>query len=234
MRNFFRILNNFTDQSFGMRFQPSPEARLGRVRLKLIEDYQCNVVIDVGANDGCWALDLRKSGYEKEIVSYEPSEAFYKLKSRANLDSLWTVHNMALTDVSNFTSFYIASNNNLSSSTLAPKEILNQHPQIRFRVGQKVPSIRLDSQVFKDGNLYLKIDTQGSEFKVLKGAIKLFSRISVIEFESALTELYDGEKNHYFISQFLLKNGFRPRQVVVTHWDKDLATISIDSIFSRS
>jgi hypothetical protein len=87
---------------------------------------------------------------------------------------------------------------------------------------------------FNDDNLYLKIDVQGAEYEVISGAVGLMPNVSVIEFESSTIELYEDEKNHYSIARLLIDFGFTPRQIVVTHWDDNLATVSLDSIFVKT
>lgn len=233
LKKLFKIANNFVDFCFGLRIQPSAEKRLKNMRDLLIKEFQCDTVIDVGANSGEWATKLRKSGFLGDIISYEPSPKFHELAKKARGESRWKIHNIALSNYAGVSHFFIASNNGLSSSTLSPKKILDQNFEIKFHSTIEVPTNRLDCEVFEGDNLYLKIDVQGAEFNVLQGAFNLLPKISVIEFESSLLELYDGEKNHYVISRWLNQHGFFARQIVVTHWDKNLATVSIDSIFSR-
>lgn len=234
MQNFLSFLNNLSDKTFGMRFQPSSEARLSKVRMRLIREFNCGTVIDVGANRGDWAKRVRQEGYRGEIVSYEPSNVYQYLEQRAKNDSSWKTRNVALSDALGFATFYTASNDNLSSSLLEPKEILHEHSHIQFSPGAQVCTTRLDNETFHGSDLYLKIDVQGAEQKVLSGAENLFSQLAVIEFESSIIQLYRDETNHYELANFLLEKGFQPQQVVVTHWDENLSTVSLDSIFYNS
>jgi hypothetical protein len=82
-------------------------------------------------------------------------------------------------------------------------------------------------------NIYLKIDTQGNEMNVLLGLSDQINYVSVIEFESALIPLYQGETNHYAIAQYLIRHGFKAKQIAITHWNQNKETISLDSIFVR-
>jgi FkbM family methyltransferase len=233
MRRILKIINDFMDRAFGKRIHPSPEARLSSTRNQLIAQFACNIVIDVGANSGQWAKRLRDSGYRGQIISYEPSNAFNDLEKKTQKDSFWHAKKLALSNYSGFSTFFVASNSNLSSSILQPKEILNHHSGIQFKSEIQVPIKRLDSEAIEGSDIYLKIDAQGSEFNVLQGSLNLLPHISIIEFESALEELYEGEKSHHSISAWLINQGFQPKQIVVTHCDSQLDTISIDSIFSR-
>ncbi len=72
--------------------------RLCQLRIKtLLDRYQINVVIDVGANEGQFASELRRMGYQGKIISFEPiASVFEKLKKVASTDRDWDVYNLAL------------------------------------------------------------------------------------------------------------------------------------------
>ncbi len=94
--------------------------------------------------------------------------------------------------------------------------------------------MRLDQEIIGRENLYLKLDIQGSEMQALLGAQGVINEIAAVEFESSLTDLYENESSHYKIVNWLFSYGFVPWQLVVTHWDGSLTTISLDSIFIRN
>ena len=52
-----------------------------------------DLLLDVGASKGIYALNARSEGYSKRIVSFEPlSLAHSALKEAARLDRLWAIH----------------------------------------------------------------------------------------------------------------------------------------------
>src|SRR5579864_5352985 len=58
-----------------------------------------DLVLDVGANEGQFALNLREAGYTGEIVSFEPIlSVFQKLATTAARDRRWTAQRLALGD----------------------------------------------------------------------------------------------------------------------------------------
>src|SRR5215470_10384051 len=58
-----------------------------------------DLVLDVGANEGQFAIDLREAGYTGEIVSFEPiATVFPKLAANAAGDSHWTARHLAIGD----------------------------------------------------------------------------------------------------------------------------------------
>ena len=78
------------------------------------------MVIDVGANMGQFAIELRNSGYSGQIISFEPLIECYKhLKSIA--DDMWHIENYALGN-SNTTETINVSNKTVFSSILDTNE----------------------------------------------------------------------------------------------------------------
>lgn len=231
-----RAINNWLDSSFGLRVQPSPNHRLSRSRMRILKEYQITSVVDVGANRGQWALDLFSSGYMGQVISFEPTEEFVELQKASRRYPNWHCNPVAVSNESGKKIMYQASNGNLSSSLLAPHQIESMGFDFEFHEGKEVQTITLD-EFFSDQPLkpsYLKIDVQGAEMLVLEGASQIVDSFQAVEFESALVSLYRGEHSHYEISQWLIERGFRPIQLVVTHWSRDMDTVSLDSIFVRT
>src|SRR5262245_57862738 len=68
-------------------------------RLKLLQYHDINLVFDVGANVGQYAINLRNSGYQGRIVSFEPTlNAFQTLKRLTAGDPSWDAVHCALGD----------------------------------------------------------------------------------------------------------------------------------------
>lgn len=57
-------------------------------------------------------------------------------------------------------------------------------------------------------NVFLKLDTQGYEWEVLKGAAQTLPNICGVQIELSFVPLYDGESNYLFVLQKLEKAGF--------------------------
>jgi FkbM family methyltransferase len=168
-------------------------------RKHILENYEIDTVLDIGANSGQFAHELREDiGYAGRIISFEPlHEAFKSLEAHAKGDQRWEIFNIAIGDVEEKREINI-SGNSLSSSLLdiLPAH-LNAAPDSKY-IGKEVINVRrLDSifeQVCKNArNIYMKIDTQGFESKVLRGAAMSLSRIDTIQMEMSLVPLYGTE-----------------------------------------
>ena len=231
-----RVLNNYFDELFGLRIQPSPENKLNKSRKNILQKFKVKNILDVGANNGQWALRVRNGGFEENITSFEPTIAFEILKKNTFRDSNWNCVNMAVSNHTGESRIYLASNGNLSSSILQPDEILMQGFGIEFNDSIEVPTTTLDEYLSNSQieEFYLKIDVQGAEKLVLEGVENSVSKCVAVEFESSLRPLYKGESNHYDLAKWLIQRGFTPYQVVITHWDNSMAAISLDSIFIKN
>jgi len=167
-------------------------------RNKLLNYYGIELVIDIGANAGQYAGSLWKNGYKERIISFEPLSSVYKvLLNRASGNHLWDTYNMALGDIDGEVEINV-SENTLSSSVL---DMLPEHvqsaPESRY-VGKEIVKIRrLDTvfgEIVKDeSNVFLKIDVQGFEKKVLEGASEVLRKIIGIQMELSLVPLYQAE-----------------------------------------
>jgi FkbM family methyltransferase len=82
--------------------QRAPHEQLGHVALGvqlewLLAHYQINLILDVGANDGQFAREMRELGYNGRIASFEPmASCIATLQKLAEADPLWSVHPFGL------------------------------------------------------------------------------------------------------------------------------------------
>jgi FkbM family methyltransferase len=137
-------------------------------RRKLLESYAINVVLDVGANAGQFAMQMRNLGFSGKIVSFEPlGSAFELLRQNADKDPKSEVINCALGEINASKEINISANS-CSSSLL---DMLPAHTKVapeKSYVAREVIEVRtLDSMIndlcARDDSIYLKIDTQGYE-----------------------------------------------------------------------
>ncbi len=156
-------------------------------------------MLDIGANTGQFAQQLRSDlGYTGKILSFEPQRMIFEtLKANAEKDPAWEAYPWAVGDTDGTGEIHI-SGNPLSSSFLAilPR-FLSSAPAAQYVDRETVEVRKLDS-FFGDlcraaKNIYLKIDTQGYESRVLKGAEASLKHIHTVQLEMSLVPLYDGE-----------------------------------------
>jgi FkbM family methyltransferase len=178
--------------SYDFRYDP------WAVRMKFLNSLKINLLFDIGANEGQYAVQVRSLGYKGRIVSFEPlSEAYARLKERCAIGLNWEAVNCAIGSFDGTSEINI-SRNSWSSSLL---EMLPAHIESvrdsEYTGTERINVRKIDSLIEDfyrpDEKLFLKIDTQGYGMKVLQGAEKTFERILGIELEMSLVPLYKNE-----------------------------------------
>ena len=220
------------------RFSPThhPLAR----RIKLFESYKIDVVLDVGANIGQFATQMRKDlGYSGRIISFEPlSSAFQLLKINADKDPQWEALNYALGDTEATEQIHIAGNSQSSSLLNMLPSHIKVAPESKYIGSEEVEIKTLDS-VFdgicsKNNRIYLKIDAQVFESKVLKGAESSLSKIDTIQLEMSLIPLYEGELIFSDMHNLLSKKGYSLVSIETGFSDQSSGQLmQADGIFHR-
>ena len=177
-----------------LRFNPTNS--LDAARPIVVRDRAIDLVLDVGANQGQWARELRAEGYRGALVSFEPfAGAFERLRATAEGDRAWETRRLALGDTNGEVSLYVAANEGASSSLLRMTEAhVDAAPYAGVVNEERVPLARLDDVQLPAGEqLFLKLDVQGGEGAVLDGAPETLERVRVLECELSLVELYEGQ-----------------------------------------
>jgi FkbM family methyltransferase len=200
MTRFERITQNFF-QRFGIlvrKYNAGTSESLRRV--KLLEKHNVDMLLDVGANTGQYAQSLFDNGYKGRVVSFEPlSSAHTLLTKRASGNKQWKVAQRCAVGAENTTTTIHISENSVSSSLLT---MLDSHiegaRESKIIGSEEVPVRTLDSmtELYRPGsnNIFLKIDVQGYEQPVLKGAQKLFPTLRGIEIEMSIVPLYENQQ----------------------------------------
>jgi FkbM family methyltransferase len=180
-------------------------------RNALLVKHGIETVLDVGANEGQYGLEVRRFGYRGKIISFEPlSEAYASLSASADSDSNWECHRVALGDTETRSLIGVASN--LASSSLLP--MLDAHhdaaPGVSMTGSEEVEVRTLDSLDLElNGPTLLKLDVQGYEDRVLRGAETLLSDVSLIECEVSLEPLYESQLTFLPMLELLRDSGFQ-------------------------
>jgi len=159
------------------------------------------VIIDVGANVGQFAIDMRRSGFKGHIHSFEPvKQIFRKLEKTASKDPNWSVYNLGLGAHETKSMIHVSQNDGLSSSILEMNSIhLLNFPNSHTSYLEEILLSNVDTQLKLLGldpkNCLLKIDVQGFESQVLLGASESLSKIPLLFIEASLVPLYREEKD---------------------------------------
>ncbi|MFD1466651.1 FkbM family methyltransferase [Hymenobacter caeli] len=170
----------------------SGEAYLMNELLSKYLDFSSNrkpIIFDVGANVGNYSIDLSRIYPDSQIFSFEPNPStFNKLKFNTSALKNIQVFNFGLGSKKSVLNIYTYQNDLDSEHASVYREVLSDLHLSNDLVEKQV-AIETISDFCNGNNIeqidFLKIDTEGFEYEVLKGAIDLINRnkISIIQFE---------------------------------------------------
>ena len=186
---------------------------------KILSFHKINLILDVGAYTGTYAQSVRRFGYNREIVSFEPiKESYEKLILNSSDDKRWSVHKrVALGKENKIIKINVSKKKDSSSILKIKKNHLKLEPESKIINNEKVNMIKLDriiKQYASKKNTYLKIDTQGYEYPILLGSGNFLKRIKLIQLELSLQKLYEGQESWEKILKYLEKFHFKIWNIV--------------------
>lgn len=169
-------------------------------------------IIDVGANRGQFSLACRYAKSGVPIVAFEPipAEAAIFLKVHGHVPWVTLVES-ALGEKSGTATLHLSKS--ADSSSLLPigrrqTELFGDTAEVG---AIEVPVNRLDDLghlwVFRSRQL-LKLDVQGFELNVLRGAVETLKSCAYVYAECSEVTLYDGQALRPEVEAFLAQHGF--------------------------
>ncbi len=200
---------------------------------------QIDCVLDVGANSGQTGRELRQNGFEGQICSFEPQQAVYdELKKNSANDSKWSTFPYGLGDCESQSSLNVSGMGPSSSFLALSPNAVEALPALKY-VGSELAKIQRLDQVFEDvcgkfERVFLKVDTQGYERKVVLGSTGILDRIVGMQLELSLVPQYAQESTIEEMIAWVRSLGFVPYWFV--HGYNNPATLQlyqVDVIFIR-
>ena len=242
MNSFERITKKIF-QSFGIlirKYNPATSEELRRI--KLLQHYHIDLVFDIGANKGQYAMGIMDAGYVNKIVSFEPLSSVHSIiENESRKHANWNVAPRCAIGAKNEQIEINISANSVSSTLL---NMLDSHiegaPESKIIGKEKVKVFPLDEigegYIANSKNIFLKIDVQGFEQEVLKGAQKMIDRAKGIEMEISLIPLY--ENQNWLLPQvldYMHQKGFTLTSIVPAFTDnKTGKVLQCNGIFFRN
>lgn len=189
----------------------------------LLSKYSIKTVVDIGANEGQFALKLiKKNKFKGKIISFEPvSSSFKQLLKNSQQSNNWEVVQSAVGDSVGQVPINISQNSVSSSLRKVNAHTIEAEAGTAIVNTEMVAINTLDNLLKAhqwQNDLWLKIDVQGFEREVLRGAPEILKQAKVVQIELAVIPSY--EQSPYLeeiiatmrASGFLLysiMNGFR-------------------------
>jgi FkbM family methyltransferase len=179
-----------------------PEAFFGSVPLAMI--------LDIGANIGQFAIQMRRAQPNAIIHSFEPiPDVARQLRDNFATDSKFFAHEIAVSDSRGEAAFAV--NEFSASSSLLP--VATEHKKL-FPFAQETMPITVPVTTLNEWAkvhslqrpLLLKLDVQGNELAVLRGAGDVLSAAEYLLTEVNFFKFYEGQPT--FSELYRRVNGF--------------------------
>lgn len=204
-----------------------------------LRKYGVRTVIDVGANTGQFSSAVAHVLPEARIYAFEPLDPCYRaMLKRMSGKKKFHARCLALGDRTGQVSFF-SNEFSKSSSLLA----MNQAHKEAFPWTVETHKVdvaldRLDninSEMNIDRPALLKLDVQGSELSVLRGAMETLSKIDVIIIELSFQRLYEGQPVFDEVYTFLKQRDFSYHGSIGSlESPKDGSVLQEDGLFIRN
>ncbi len=209
------------------------------VKKKLLNEIKNPVIIDVGAYVGDITQSYREMFPHSTIYCFEPFQESYSiLKNRFQYDSKVFTLNSALNEKSGTVKFYVNKNLRTNSLFELEQEAEKNWPTSNLKQfnEEMVNSYSLDdfyqSENFDVVHL-LKIDAQGSELLILKGAFEALrlGKIKIIYLEVILKPTYKQQAKFQDILTYLADSNYSLYDFYNQSYSQDGSLRQIDVIF---
>lgn len=218
----------------------TPENFSSLRRQVILSNERIDTVLDVGANEGSFGMELRQFGYKNRIISFEPLlRPYLLLKKRIQNDSLWQSENCAIGSTDGEIEMNVSGRETSSSILPIAEAHTKADPTTATVNKEQIRISRLDSFLYKlidpGQRIYLKADVQGYELQVLQGATDLLKSTNVIELELSLISLYEGAPDITEMLRFMKTLGFKIVSISNVFSDPQTChLLQVDGIFVKS
>jgi FkbM family methyltransferase len=206
---------------------------LASLLAQVFKRLEVTCVLDVGANVGQYGRFLRDEvGYRGRIVSFEPSpHAFAQLQKTAARRQPWQTHQFALGATRGTMPLNVMAATEFNSF-LSPASTGIGHVEKKNRVCEiiEVRVERLDSIAPDEQNLFLKLDTQGFDLEVLRGARGCLDRICAIQSEISVIPIYQKMPDMQTSLAEFSRRGFDLAGMFPVSHDELLRVIEFDAV----
>lgn len=210
-----------------------------RRRKKLLSHFGITKILDVGANAGQYALELRKINFTGNIISFEPIHSvFNELKKNLSNDAKFVAKNFALGDKEEVKTINIAKNF-ASSSFFSRTKYMEENAKQTEYIGEEQVEIKILDTIYDticdpEDVVFLKLDTQGYEKNILNGSIESLKKIKGVQIELALKPTYVNAPNFKEIFSILENSGFKLYSLEDGFEDEITGQLlEIDAVFFR-
>jgi len=205
----------------------------------LLDSHGVDLILDVGANVGQFAEKIFAAGYRNRIFSFEPmTRAYEVLVKKCSEIPNWDVSPLCIGETSGKAELKISENEIATSLLDVSTDLFDFDPDFKFVDSEAVEVQPLDiaaRDVLESAERpFLKVDVQGYEEQVLRGAHETLKRCVGLQIELSCLELYAGQMLFGEMIHLLEAQGFKTYRFYSAYTDpRDGRWLQMDGLFFR-
>jgi FkbM family methyltransferase len=183
------------------------------------------VIIDAGAHRGDDSIEFTEMLPLAEIHAFEPvPNIFNQLKENISAFPKISCYKLALSNRTGQMEMHISSGgSDASSSLLAPRDHLTDHPDTFFNEKIVVDTITMDdwAERQKISKIdFLWLDMQGYELDVVKASPKIFKTVKAVHIEVSTKPTYENVPQYREVKEWMETQGFKVKvEEIPSGWD---------------
>ena len=210
-------------EKFSYRYAFAPNMKLG-LEAAASRGLNPRTIIDVGAYQGHWSEMARSVWPESKAVMIEPNAKIEpRVREVANRLNADLIESLLGAETGKEVDFFVMQSGSSIFNEVSPLD--------RTVERRALTTLEAALGTF-DGPALLKIDAQGYELEILKGAARLLPKIDAILLEVAIIEINKGAPLVHEVASFLKRLGFVAFDILEIHRRPlDHALNQIDIIF---
>ncbi|MFN6038882.1 MAG: FkbM family methyltransferase, partial [Bacteroidota bacterium] len=172
-------------------------------------------ILDIGAADGQTCIYFSYTFQGSKIIGFEPlNESYHTALENTKHHKNIEIRNIALSDMVGSSNLSVSTNSLSSSlSEININEVKKSNPGLSLMMNpvreEQIEVSLLDHQTKNiDDILLIKIDTQGTELKILQNGIETLSKTRFVLIEMNNNRFYNPTCQYYEVDFFLRSQGF--------------------------
>lgn len=191
-------------------------------------------VLDVGASRGQFSLHARQRFPSARIICFEPLPDARSVLGSV-LGNAVEIRPTAVGAEAGTATLHVAAQDDSSSLLPIGRRQVHEFPGTFEASTIEVDVTTLAAVLTEDfaAPVLLKIDVQGLELEVLRGAAEAIEKIDEVFVECSFTELYEGQAMADEVVAYLLERGMRLVGVYGISYAADGAALQADLLFRR-
>lgn len=200
----------------------------------LLQQLQVQCVLDVGANRGQFASELRSIGYDGHIVSFEPlASEFAVMQQHFASDAKWRGYQTALGSEESTVDINVGGLTVMTSllESVLPDRNARLETVTVKRLDGLLPGILAEVGCER---VFLKMDTQGYDLEVFKGLTGSIAAILGIQSELSVVPLYKNMPHYLEALQCYEAAGFELFNLSVVNRVTDGGLLEMNCFMRRA